>query len=56
VVNVGDVVYLVSYLYRNGSAPSPEDAGDTNCDGPINVGDVVYLVGYLYRDGPSPGC
>jgi hypothetical protein len=56
VVNVGDVVYLVSYLYRNGPAPLPEDAGDANCDGPINVGDVVYLVSYLYRDGPSPGC
>jgi len=55
-VNVGDVVYLVSYLYRNGPAPSPEDAGDANCDGPINVGDVVYLVSYLYRDGPPPGC
>ena len=55
-VNVGDVVYLVSYLYRNGPAPLPEDAGDANCDGPINVGDVVYLVSYLYRGGPPPGC
>ncbi|MGB2989234.1 MAG: fibronectin type III domain-containing protein [Candidatus Zixiibacteriota bacterium] len=55
-VNVGDVVYLVSYLYRNGPAPLPEDAGDANCDGTINVGDVVYLVSYLYRGGPPPGC
>ncbi len=55
-VNVGDVVYLVTYLYRNGPAPLPEDAGDANCDGPINVGDVVYLVSYLYRGGPPPGC
>jgi ribosomal protein S28E/S33 len=55
-VNVGDVVALVDYLYRNGSPPQPWAAGDTNCDGQVNVGDVVYLVEYLYRGGPPPGC
>lgn len=55
-INVGDVVYLVAYLYRNGPAPNPSDAGDANCDGAINVGDVVYLVSYLYKGGPPPGC
>ena len=54
IVNVGDVVYLVSYLYRDGPAPDPLAAGDADCDGMINVGDVVYLVNYLYREGPPP--
>jgi hypothetical protein len=55
-VNVGDVVVLVDYLYRNGPPPQPPEAGDTNCDGYVNVGDVVYLVDYLYRGGSPLGC
>ncbi len=54
IVNVGDVVYLVSYLYRDGPAPDPLAAGDADCDGMVNVGDVVYLVNYLYKGGPAP--
>jgi hypothetical protein len=53
-VNVGDVVFLVSFLYRDGDPPAPMEAGDVNLDGVVNVGDVVYLTAYLYRDGPPP--
>ena len=56
IINVGDVVYLVTYLYKNGPAPSPIEAGDCNCDGIVNLGDVVYLISYLYKGGPAPGC
>ena len=54
--NVGDIVYLVNYLYKNGPAPSPMPAGDCNCDGIADLGDVVYLINYLYRNGPAPAC
>jgi hypothetical protein len=56
IINVEDIVYLVSYLYRGGPAPDPLWVGDCNCDGIVNVGDIVYLVSYLYREGPPPGC
>ena len=44
----------MTYLYGDGPAPAPMEAGDTNCDSVVNVGDVVYLVNYLYREGPPP--
>jgi hypothetical protein len=56
VIDVGDVVQLISYLYRGGDPPVPTEAGDANCDGIVNVADVVYLVNYLYKGGDSPGC
>jgi hypothetical protein len=54
IINIGDVVYLVTYLYRNGPAPDPSWVGDANSDAIVNIGDVVYLVSYLYKGGPPP--
>ena len=56
IINIGDVVCLVSYLYKGGPAPDPEWVGDANSDGIVNIGDVVYLVSYLYKGGPPPTC
>jgi hypothetical protein len=58
IINVGDVVFLITYLYRGGSEPDPVCKGDVNKDGIVNVGDVVYLITYLYRGGsePDPDC
>jgi len=55
IVDVGDVVFLVNYLYKNGSAPDPAEAGDCNCDATVDLGDVVYLINYLYKQGSPPG-
>ncbi len=56
VINLADVLYLVAYLYKNGPAPNPFEAGDVDCSGGIDLNDVLYLVNYLYKNGPAPGC
>jgi len=56
ILDVGDVVYLINYLFKSGPAPIPLDAGDANCDGIVDIGDVVYLINYLFKGGPPPGC
>ncbi|MCK4403686.1 MAG: hypothetical protein KAW02_01225 [candidate division Zixibacteria bacterium] len=56
IINLADVVYLITYLFKDGPAPIPLDAGDVNCDGEVNLADVVYLINYLYRDGLPPPC
>lgn len=55
VIDLGDVVYLINYLYRSGPEPLPLwIVGDVNCDLVVDLGDVVYLINYLYRGGPEP--
>ena len=53
-LDVGDVVYLINYLFKGGTSPCPKEAGDENCDGNVDVGDVVYLINYLFKAGPHP--
>jgi hypothetical protein len=57
-VELGDVVYLINYVFKSGPCPQPMKAGDVNCDCLVELGDIVYLINYVYRGGPppKPGC
>jgi hypothetical protein len=59
VIDVGDVVFLTNYLFKNGVEPAILAAADVNNDGVlenpiIDLGDVVYLINYLFRQGDPP--
>lgn len=53
-ISVSDVVYLINYLFKGGSAPNPTFIGDCNGDDNVSVSDVVYLINYLFKGGPRP--
>jgi hypothetical protein len=53
-VNVGDAVFLISYVFKGGAAPIPVCAGDANGDGGTNVGDAVYMIAYVFKGGAPP--
>ncbi len=55
VIDVGDIIYLINYLFTGTSAPDPLCLGDVNCDSLVDVGDVIYLINYLFT-GTSPPC
>ncbi len=57
-VDIGDVVYLINYLFTGTSAPRPMNAGDPNDDCIVDVGDIVYLINHLFTgtSPPKPGC
>ncbi len=55
-IDIGDVVFLINYLYKSGPAPDPLEAGDVECSGRVDIGDVIYLLNYLFKSGPAPSC
>ena len=57
-VDLADVVFLISYIFTGGQAPSPLDVGDANGDCSIDIADVVYLINYIFAGGSTPveGC
>jgi len=55
-IDLGDLLHLISYLYKGGPACCPKEAGDVNCDGVTDLGDILYVISYLYKGGPAPVC
>jgi len=55
VVNIGDAVYLINFIFKGGPPPFMW-AADANGDGVINIGDAVYLIQYIFQGGPAPVC
>ncbi|MCP4566960.1 MAG: hypothetical protein GY841_05205 [FCB group bacterium] len=53
-INVGDAVFLINYIFKNGPPPVPLEAGDVNCDEAINVGDAVSVINYIFKNGRQP--
>ncbi len=55
-VEIGDIVFLINYLFKGQSPPAPLSSGDVNCDDQITIGDVVFIMNFLFRQGPPSGC
>jgi hypothetical protein len=56
IVELGDIVFLINFVFRGGDPPIPYWEGDVNCDGVIELGDIVFLINYVFRNGPVPRC
>jgi PKD repeat protein len=53
-VDIGDVTYIVAYVFQHGAPPVIEEAGDANHDAEVNLSDAIFLVNYIFRSGPPP--
>ncbi len=53
-VNIGDIVILINFIFAGGPAPLDVSGGDVNCEGRPTISDAVYLVNYVFTFGPVP--
>jgi Right handed beta helix region len=56
VINIRDITYLISSLYKGGPAPTPYAicSGDPNASCNVNISDITYLINFLYKSGLPP--
>ena len=54
VINLGDLLMLVNYVYGGGNAPCPLLVADCDMDGAVDFTDIIYLANYLFNGGPPP--
>jgi hypothetical protein len=55
-VDISDSVYLLSFLFLGGPAPSSSEIADANGDGTVDISDPVHLLMFLFLGGPAPAC
>jgi len=55
-IDIDDVVYLISYIFSGGFAPTPYPvaSGDADCSCSVDIDDVVYLIAFIFGGGPAP--
>ncbi len=54
VVNLGDPIAILLYLYAGGDRPSNLDAADADDNGKVEMADALYLLNFLFLGGPRP--
>lgn len=52
IVNIGDPVFLINYIFRGGFAPPCPQSADCNGDCEINVGDVMCMIRPIFQLWP----
>jgi len=55
-IDIGDVTYLIAYLFISGDEPVPIiESGNYDCDNGVDISDLTSIIRFLFIDGsPSP--
>lgn len=53
-VDILDINYLISWMFRGGPAPPCMDEADVDGSGQVDILDANYFVDWLFRGGPAP--
>jgi sugar lactone lactonase YvrE len=53
-INLSDAVFVLSFLFLGGPAPSCPDAADANDDGTVSISDPSAVLGHLFLGAPPP--
>ncbi len=53
-MNIGDLVYMVAYMFQGGPAPPCLEEADCNGDGDIDIADLVCMVSFMFQFGLPP--
>ncbi len=56
-INIGDLVYMVDYMFNAGDPPPCWDEAELEApldDQALAIQDLVYLVDYMFNNGPEP--
>lgn len=53
-INLSDIIRVVSYIFKGGQSPNPPCTGDANADGKTTITDIVYVVNFVFKNGVDP--
>jgi hypothetical protein len=54
VVNITDALFLLNYLFGDGSAPPRPESCDADGSGSLQISDAIRILNYLFSGGAPP--
>jgi len=54
--DIGDLVYLVDYMFSSGPPPPALESANVDGLGDLDIADLVYLVDFMFSGGAAPNC
>jgi hypothetical protein len=55
-IDIGDAVYIIAYLFRDGPEPPIMAAADLNANGEPDIADVTLIINFIFRGMALPDC
>jgi len=53
-VDLADIIFILSYLFRSGETPPCLDAANVNGDIAIDISDAIYMLNYIFNHAAPP--
>ncbi len=53
-IDIADSIFVILYLFQNGTTPLCLDSADINDDTLIDISDPVFMIAYQFTSGPPP--
>ncbi len=54
IIDIGDPVNIINYLFKEGPPPVPLCIADVNGDVFVDIADAVDVINYIFKEGPAP--
>ncbi|MCP4703939.1 MAG: hypothetical protein GY865_04960 [candidate division Zixibacteria bacterium] len=55
-IDILDVVFIINFVYKDGTPPDPLAAADVDGITGVNILDIVHMINFIYKDGDAPNC
>jgi len=56
IVNILDIIFLITYKFKGGPAPTNLPLSDVNCDIVVNILDIIKLIDHKFQTGAPLNC
>lgn len=55
-VNILDIIFLIEYKFKEGTAPDDLSLADVNNDGDVNILDIIDIIDFKFKNGGPLDC
>jgi hypothetical protein len=55
-INILDIVFIINFIYKDGTTPSPLSIADVDGITGVNILDIIHMINFVYKNGADLSC